>query len=120
MIKLRRLLLLWWCDLNNGDLLLLLLLYLLHLRIDLHDKVRIIAVPGHMLPNLFEFEELVVLFLINHGYLLSYSTGRKARRLSILNIMATRAVARPQTTSTRSTKETATQVRMSSNERVCS
>lgn len=96
---------------------LLLLLNLLHLRIDLHDKVRIVAVPGHVLPDLFEFEELVVLFLINHGYLLSYLTGRKARRLSSLNFWAARAVARPQA---RSTKEAATQMRMSANERVCS
>ena len=55
LIILNRLVLLWWCDLNNGNLLLLLLFNLLHLRIDLHDKVRIVAVPGHMLPNLFEF-----------------------------------------------------------------
>lgn len=120
LIILNRLVLLRWCDLNNGNLLLLLLLNLLHLRIDLHDKVRIVAVPGHMLPNLFEFEELVVLFLIYHGYLLSYPTGRKARRLSSLNFLATGAIARPQTTTARSTKEAATQVRMSANERVCS
>lgn len=121
MIILKRLLLLLrGSDLNNGDLLLLLLFNLLHLRIDLHDKVRVVAVAGHVLPNLFEFEELVVLFLINHGYLLSYPTGRKARRLSSLNFLATGAVARPQATTTRSTKEAATQVRMSANERVCS
>lgn len=118
LLSLLLLLLLRWSDLDNRDhnLLLLLLFNLLHLRIDLHDKVRIIAVHGHVLPDLFEFEELVVLFLINHSYLFSYSTRRKARRLSaILNFLESRTDARPHTTTTiRSTKET-----MSANERVC-